>query len=80
MSRVIKNTAQNVGAIRINSPGGDVWDGRAIYNMLASHPATKRVEIDGLAASAASVIAMAADEIRMAENGFLLVDANEENP
>jgi len=69
MSRVIKNTAQNVGAIRINSPGGDVWDGRAIYNMLASHPARKIVEVEGLAASAASVIAMAADEIRMAENG-----------
>lgn len=59
--------------VRINSPGGDVWDGLAIYNTLNQHPARKIVEIEGLAASAASFIAMAGDEIRMAENGIMMI-------
>jgi len=57
----------------INSPGGEVFDGFAIYNMLVRHPASKTIRIDGLAASIASVIAMAGDKIVMAENSFLLV-------
>jgi ATP-dependent Clp protease, protease subunit len=59
--------------IRINSPGGSVFDGDAIYNALARHPAKVIAEIDGLAASAASYIAMAADEIRMAENALMMI-------
>jgi ATP-dependent Clp protease protease subunit len=59
--------------IRINSPGGSVFDGHAIYNTLVKHPARKIVEIDGLAASAASFIAMAGDEIRMAEIGMMMI-------
>jgi ATP-dependent protease ClpP protease subunit len=49
--------------LQINSPGGSVWDGYAIYNALVSHPATITAHIVGVAASAASFIAMAADEI-----------------
>lgn len=49
--------------IRINSRGGDAFDGIAIYNAIARHPARTTVHIDGLAASAASFIAQAADEI-----------------
>jgi ATP-dependent protease ClpP protease subunit len=49
--------------LRINSPGGDVFDGLAIYNALRNHPATVTTRIDGLAASAASFIAMAGDKI-----------------
>ena len=45
--------------VRLNSPGGNVFDGLAIYNALAAHPATVEVQIDGLAASIASVIALA---------------------
>ena len=45
--------------LHIHSPGGDVFDGIAIYNLLKNHPANKTVYIDGLAASMASVIAMA---------------------
>lgn len=59
--------------IRINSGGGDVFDGLAIYNLLREHEAAKTVHVDGLAASIASVIAMAGDEIRIADSGFLMV-------
>ncbi len=59
--------------VRINSGGGDVFDGVAIYNTLARHPARKVVHVDGLAASAASVIAMAGDEIRMGDGTFIMI-------
>jgi ATP-dependent protease ClpP protease subunit len=51
--------------VRLNSPGGDVFDGVAIYNMLADHDGQVTITVDGLAASAASFIAMAGDTIRM---------------
>ncbi len=47
--------------VRINSPGGDVWDGLAIYNSLRNHPAEITTYVDGLAASAASIIVQAGD-------------------
>jgi ATP-dependent Clp protease, protease subunit len=59
--------------VRINSPGGDVFMGDAIYNALNRNPAKINVYIDGLAASAASYIAMAGDSIEIAENGFLMI-------
>lgn len=59
--------------LRINSPGGDVFDGIAIYNDLVDHPARVSVEITGIAASIASIIAMAGDDIAIAENGFLMI-------
>ena len=65
----------NVSAItvRINSPGGEVFDGFAIYNALKEHPATVTVHVDGLAASIASVIAMAGDHIYMGEGAMFMV-------
>lgn len=51
--------------VRLNSPGGDVFDGVAIYNMLRSRPGPTDVVVDGLAASAASFIAQAGDSIVM---------------
>lgn len=51
--------------LHINSPGGDVFAGVAIYNALCDHPATVTTIVDGLAASAASFIAMSGDTIRM---------------
>ncbi|WP_431897912.1 head maturation protease, ClpP-related [Nonomuraea sp. bgisy101] len=51
--------------VRINSPGGDVFDGLAIYNMLIDYPGQVTVTVDGLAASAASFIAMAGDRVVM---------------
>lgn len=59
--------------LRINSPGGDVFDGIAIYNDLVQHKGNVRVEVTGLAASVASVIAMAGDEIAIADNGFFMI-------
>lgn len=47
--------------VEINSPGGDVWDGIAIYNALRNHPAEVTTRVDGIAASIASVIAQAGD-------------------
>ena len=60
-------------ALRINSPGGSVFDAVAIYNALKRHTGTVTVWIDGIAASAASYIAMAGDEIIMPENAFLMI-------
>ena len=51
--------------LHVNSPGGDVFDGVAIMNALADHPATVNVVVDGLAASAASYIALAGDTVKM---------------
>lgn len=57
----------------INSPGGSVFEGIAIYNILQRHPARIIVTVDGLAASIASVIAMAGDEVRMPRNAMMMV-------
>lgn len=59
--------------IRINSGGGDVFHGSAIYSLLLAHPAKKMVYIDGIAASMASIIAMAGDEIHMAANALFMI-------
>jgi ATP-dependent protease ClpP protease subunit len=59
--------------VRINSPGGDMFEGIAIYNLLRAHPAKVTVEVLGWAASAASIIAMAGDDIRMGLGSFMMV-------
>jgi ATP-dependent Clp protease protease subunit len=59
--------------LRINSDGGVIDDARAIYNLLVSHPATIATHIDGIAASAASFVAMAGRTVEMAEGGFLMI-------
>jgi ATP-dependent protease ClpP protease subunit len=65
-------TATNVD-LHINSPGGDVYDGLAIYNALIDHPATVTATVDALAASAASFIAQAADRIVMGRNAEMMI-------
>lgn len=59
--------------IYINSPGGDVFAGQAIYSMLKRHKADKNVYIDGLAASIASVVAMAGDTVYMPQNAMIMM-------
>lgn len=59
--------------VDINSPGGDFFEGVAIYNALRTSPAKVTVRVLGVAASAASVIAMAGDEIEIAPSAFLMV-------
>ncbi|GKU81207.1 head maturation protease, ClpP-related [Niallia sp. NCCP-28] len=59
--------------INLNSPGGDAFDGIAIYNRLKKHDGKVTVNIDGWACSAASVIAMAADELNMGLGSMLMI-------
>ena len=59
--------------LRINSPGGDVFDGLTIHNLLKQHPAKVVVNVDGVAASIASIIAMAGDEINIASNAQMMI-------
>lgn len=59
--------------VHINSPGGSAFDGVAIANLLKNHPAEIIVHVDGWAASAASVIAMAGDKIIMPENTMMMI-------
>lgn len=59
--------------VNINSPGGDMFEGVAIYNMLREHKGKVTVNVLGIAASAASIIAMAGDEIRIGRPSFLMI-------
>ena len=64
--------ADNI-TLRLNSPGGDAWDGIAIYNALKDHPASVHVVVDGLAASAASFIAQSGDRITMNRGAQMMI-------
>jgi ATP-dependent protease ClpP protease subunit len=59
--------------INMNSPGGDMFEGLAIYNMLREYKGKVTVKVLGLSASAASIVAMAADEIQIARAGFFMI-------
>jgi ATP-dependent Clp protease protease subunit len=76
--KVFKEELDGLGEIDtlnvyINSPGGDVFAGQAIYSILKRHPARKAVYIDGVAGSIASVVAMAGDVIKMPKNAMMMV-------
>lgn len=77
-------TAKRIGAalrsmgagpvtVNINSPGGDMFEGLAIYNLLREHEGEVTIKVIGLAASAASIIAMAGDTVQIARSGFLMI-------
>lgn len=77
-ARAVRDLLKQLGKVselhvRINSPGGAVSEGVAIYNVLSEHPAKVIVTVDGFALSAASVIAMAGDEIRMAKGALMMI-------
>lgn len=59
--------------LSIHSPGGSVFEGWGIYNILRSHPAEVHARVEGIAASMASVILMAADHISMPENAWIMI-------
>jgi len=59
--------------VKINSPGGNVFEGMTIYNAIRRHQGSVRVEVMGMAASAASVIAMAGDEIIMDPGSMMMI-------
>lgn len=69
----LKNVTAKTINVHINSGGGDVFESIAISNLLKNHSATIVVHIDGLAASGASVIAMAADKIVMPKNTMMMI-------
>lgn len=71
--RALADTDADVIHLRINSPGGSVFGARAMETALRQNRAHVVAHIDGLAASAASFIAMAGDEIEIAEGGFLMI-------
>src|SRR6266542_1214539 len=73
---VLEQVKQAGGApidLHINSPGGGVFEGYTIFNILAAHKPGVTVYIDGLAASIAAYIAMVGRPIRMAENAMLMI-------
>lgn len=72
ISELAQVTAPNL-RVRVNSPGGSVFEGLAIANALRAHPANVIVQVDGLAASIASVIAMAGDRLVMMPNSMLMI-------
>lgn len=67
------NTVKGDLTVRINSFGGSMFDGQAIYNLLKDFKNKVIVKIDGVAASSASLIAMAGDEIQMPHNAMLMI-------
>lgn len=69
----LKNVDTEHIALHINSPGGSVFDGVAIQNSLKHHKASVTVYIDGIAASIASIIALAGDEIKIADNAYVMI-------
>lgn len=69
----LNNITADTIHLRINSPGGDVFDARAIKTALEQHKATVKVHVDGLAASAASFIMLAGDDIEIAQGGFVMI-------
>ena len=71
--RVLDTVNEPLIRVKINSPGGDVFDGVAIHNLLKQHASEIEVHVIGLAASAASVIAMAGDRVVMGDGSFLMI-------
>jgi len=74
-SRQIASQLRGADAVtvNINSPGGSFLEGNAIYNMLMQHPGKVTAKVVGGAASAASIVLMAADEIQIASSGFIMI-------
>lgn len=73
ISAALRNMDGADVTVNMNSPGGDMFEGLAIYNILREYKGHVTVKVLGLAASAASIIAMAGDEIQVARSGFLMI-------
>ncbi|WP_242061742.1 head maturation protease, ClpP-related [Cytobacillus firmus] len=73
VERILKDVTTNTIHVHINSFGGDAFDGIAIYNQLKNHEAKIIIHVDGLAASAASLIVMAGDEVIMNTGAMLMI-------
>ena len=73
IAAILRQIGDKPITVEINSPGGNYFEGVAIYNLLRRHSQPVSVQILGIAASAASVIAMAGDEIAIAHNAEIMI-------
>lgn len=73
MAAALRGIGDRDVTVDINSPGGDMFEAIAIYNMLAQHKGRVTVNVMGLAASGASIIAMAGDTINMSAGSFMMI-------
>lgn len=73
VAAALREIGENPVDVYLNSPGGDVFEGLAIYSLLLEHKPQVTVKVLGLAASAASVLAMAADEVQVMRSAFLMI-------
>lgn len=71
--RALKNSTAKTIKLRVNSRGGDVFDGFAIYALIEAHPAKVEAHVDGIAASMASIVIMAADEITVSAGAMIMI-------
>jgi len=72
-SDALQSVGQGPLVVEINSPGGNVWDGLAIYNMLRGRQAPVTTRVIGIAASIASIIALAGDDVEIAEAALFMI-------
>lgn len=73
MAAALRSIGNRAVTVNINSPGGDMFEGLTIYNLLREHPAKVSVCVMGIAASAASIIAMAGDDILMGNGSMMMI-------
>ncbi len=73
VSSVLRNAKGEDVVVNINSPGGDFFEGLSIHTLLKDYEGNVKIRVVGLAASAASVIAMASDDVEIAKEGFLMI-------
>ncbi len=73
VSAALRSLGKGPVTVNLNSPGGDMFEGIAIYNLLKEHPGDVTVKVLGIAASAASVIAMAGDKVQIGRGAFLMI-------
>jgi ATP-dependent Clp protease, protease subunit len=73
VDNALKQAKDNDLVVRLNSPGGSAFDGIAIYNRLKAHKGKVTIHVDGWACSAASIIAMAADELIMGAGAMMMI-------
>lgn len=73
IQKVLNDASGDALEVIVNSPGGDVWSGSTIYTLLKEYPGQVEVNIVGLAASAATLIAMAGDIVRMSPSAQFMI-------
>lgn len=73
MAAALRSMGAGPVTVAINSPGGDMFEGIAMYSMLRDHKGEVTIKVMGLAASAASIIAMSGDDVRIARPAFLMI-------